>query len=1176
MLLALLKLPAGYICTTWANLGPKFRDALTGTMRLKQIKLAGFKSFVDPTKIPFLQALTAIIGPNGCGKSNVIDAVRWVLGESSAKHLRGDSMSDVIFNGSSARKPVSVAGVELVFENKQGRLAGQYASYEEISVKRQVSRDGESWYFLNGQKCRRKDITDLFMGTGLGPRSYAIIEQGTISRLIESKPQDLRTFIEEAAGISRYKERRRETENRIRHTRENLERLGDIRSELGKQLDKLAQQAKAAKQYRELKLAERKTHAELLVMRYQELQAQMANLSEQISAIEVQQAAAQSLAQTDELQTTELQVQLARLAEQEQRAVEAYYLTGTEIAKLEQQLQSQKQRDAQLETQLIQVKEQIQQHTDKLEGYQTNLRSLELELSQLAPQHDEQQEMLDELQCQWAMSVERNEQQTESLRQQAALVAKHQLQLELSRSKLTHQQQLLEHKQQQSREQQAELIALTQLEQEDRLTPLSQAVAAITHTLAEQVEVNHQLEHRVSAETAELDQVRIDFERISQELTSMRARFELIEQWLTKQEQLTDKPQLWQSLTVENGWETAAELALNGLMNLPVGVIETEVGFQPFAIPSAGIDLKSEYQAKLQSNVNLAPWLSGLKWAQDLPSARLMLPLLKDNERIVTADGYLLGQGFLIAKQDSAESLVQLSKEQGQLGESIREWESKLALLQTRLSECAANLNQARQQLTSGVQKLHQLQLEQTTKQVQLANATEQAQLSAAKRTQLEQALSLNATEMFTLTEQFNLLAEQEVELEDSLQTSLEKQQQLNQDAQTDLVRHQALKARITEIERQLSTLRASLQSVTMRIAVSSEQIQLQQIRVSELIQSREMLSAQFASVQEQSGLQNSGLLSAQLAELLNQQQQQQQSLKIVRTEQSTLSEALNRIGLKQKQELGKLEGLTQSLSTLKLRREGLKGQAESQLEALQEQKIVLSQIIDTLPLDGHPDKWQSDLDQIRQKIIRLGAINLAAIEEFEQQSERKSYLDHQDDDLNKGLATLEEAIRKIDKETRTRFKTTFDTVNEDLGRLFPKVFGGGRAYLALTEDDLLETGVTIMAQPPGKKNSTIHLLSGGEKALTALSLVFAIFRLNPAPFCMLDEVDAPLDDANVERFCRLLKEMSQSVQFIYISHNKITMEMADQLIGVTMHEPGVSRIVAVDLEQAVAMADAG
>lgn len=1169
MLPALLKLPAECICTAWLIFGPDFRDALTGTMRLKQIKLAGFKSFVDPTKIPFLQALTAIIGPNGCGKSNVIDAVRWVLGESSAKHLRGDSMADVIFNGSSARKPVSVAGVELIFENKEGRLAGQYASYEEIAVKRQVSRDGESWYFLNGQKCRRKDITDLFMGTGLGPRSYAIIEQGTISRLIESKPQDLRTFIEEAAGISRYKERRRETENRIRHTRENLERLGDIRSELGKQLDKLAQQAKAAKQYRELKQAERKTHAELLVMRYQELQAQMASLSEQISAIEVQQAAAQSLAQTDELQTTELQVQLAQLAEQEQRAVEAYYLTGTEIAKLEQQLQNQKQRDAQLETQLAQVKEHIQQNTDKLNGYKASLSALELELAKLGPQHDEQQELMDELQSQWEMSIERSQQQAEVARQQAADVSQHKLQLELRRSQLAHQQQLLQHKQQQSREQQAQLSALMDGDLASSITPLQQDIESLDDALTLQNEINHQQEQSVSASTQALDEARHSAEHIQQQLTATKARHELVEQWLTKQEQQSDKPQLWQSLTVENGWETAAELALNGLLTLPVGVTETEMGFQALASQSS----QSEF---LQAKVNLAPWLAGLKWAKDIHAAKELLPQLTSDQRIVTADGYLLGQGFLITKTEGAQSLVQLSKEQAQLAQNILDLQQSLQIRQDKMTDLAAILQQQRLQLTDGAQKLHQWQLDKATKSMQLSGLIEQVKARVEQQSKLDAALSTSLIDIERLSEQYELLAEQEMELDETLQASEDIQRQLIQDTQADSVRHQALKGRITEVERQLSATATGLQAVTMRMAVSTEQIELQQVRVNELIHSRESVLTELAKVAQLSGVQNSVQLTEQLTQLLKQQHEQQQGLKEVRQQQSVLTDTLNSIGIKQKQELGKLEDLTQSLSTLKLRREGIKGQANSQLEALQEQQIILSEILGNLPAEGMPDKWQSDLDQIRQKIVRLGAINLAAIEEFEQQSERKSYLDHQDDDLNKGLATLEEAIRKIDKETRSRFKTTFDSVNEDLGRLFPKVFGGGRAYLALTDDDLLETGVTIMAQPPGKKNSTIHLLSGGEKALTALSLVFAIFRLNPAPFCMLDEVDAPLDDANVERFCRLLKEMSQSVQFIYISHNKITMEMADQLIGVTMHEPGVSRIVAVDIEQAVAMADAG
>ncbi|MGL5390012.1 MAG: chromosome segregation protein SMC, partial [Shewanella sp.] len=1027
----------------------------------------------------------------------------------------------------------------------------------------------------NGQKCRRKDITDLFMGTGLGPRSYAIIEQGTISRLIESKPQDLRTFIEEAAGISRYKERRRDTENRIRHTRENLERLGDIRSELGKQLEKLAQQAKSAKQYRELKQAERKTHAELLVMRYQELQAQLKSLAEQISTIELQQAAAQSIAQTDELQSTQIQLQLTQLAEQEQRAVEAYYLTGTDIAKLEQQLQSQKQRDAELESQLRQVNAQLKEHTDKLDGYQQNLNTLNDEQQQLAPSAAELKEIGDELQCQWEQSLERSEREAHRAREQAGTLAEQQLQLELRRSTLAHQLQLLTQKQQQNLELKAELSTLVELEREDKVTPLTEALERITRELEQKAQLKQQCEQKLNGASAQLDRARSDFDGTKQQITSMGARFELVEQWLAQQQQLTDTPQLWQQISVAHGWEAAVELALQGLLTVPVGVMAGEVGFTtPTAAEPQALD--GEGAGILSCAVNLSPWTHGLKWRPDLPSAKASLPSLNAHERIVTADGYLLGQGFLITKQDSAPSLVQLSNEQAQLAQDIGQEEARLALQQGLLTEYAAQLNQIKQEFSDAVHSVHQGQLTQTTLSLQLQNAREQAQSAAAKRLQLEQALQQAEQAIASLSEQVTLLQEQEETLESLLQASLDSQQQTQQAAQAAMAEHHALKARMTEAERQWSAVNSRLQAVMLRCAVTSEQIELQQTRVTELRQLQGRLVEQLASQAGGSDSLNHPQLGDNLAALLNQQQQQQQTLQGLRAEQSKLAETLNSIGIKQKQELGQLEGLTQRLSALKLRREGLKGQAQSQLDALQEQHIVLAQVIDSLPKNGDPDRWQSDLDQIRQKIVRLGAINLAAIEEFEQQSERKSYLDHQDNDLNNALATLEEAIRKIDKETRSRFKATFDSVNEDLGRLFPKVFGGGRAYLALTEDDLLETGVTIMAQPPGKKNSTIHLLSGGEKALTALSLVFAIFRLNPAPFCMLDEVDAPLDDANVERFCRLLKEMSQSVQFIYISHNKITMEMADQLIGVTMHEPGVSRIVAVDLEQAVAMADAG
>ncbi|NMH66120.1 chromosome segregation protein SMC [Shewanella salipaludis] len=1141
-------------------------------MRLKLIKLAGFKSFVDSTKIPFINALSAIIGPNGCGKSNVIDAVRWVLGESSAKHLRGDSMTDVIFNGSGGRRPVSVAGVELVFENTQGRLTGQYAAYQEISVKRQVSRDGESNYFLNGQKCRRKDITDLFMGTGLGPRSYAIIEQGTISRLIESKPQELRVFIEEAAGISRYKERRRETENRIRHTRENLERLGDIRVELGQQLAKLSQQAQAARQYRELKQAERETQGQLLVMRYQQLQTQMAGLKAQTQTLELDIEAGHALLQAIQLELTEQQVLQAELSQQEQTGVESYYQTGTALATLEQQIQNQQQRDAQQQAQLSQLAEQLLAHEAKLAQYQADSQGIAAELAALAPAQALAEEAHDELQAQWEQRQGEQQAQAEALGLVNERVSAARLELELTRNKLGHCEQVLAHKQTQSDAQRAQLQALEARAEGDNPALLDEGLAKLDAELDWQYERNLALEEACQEGEQALEEMRQGAEAASQGLAAMQARLELIAQWLAAGATESDRPQLWQRLEVTNGWEKAAELVLDGLLTRELGVSGDDPGFESMAYGA-----QSEgAQAYLGAAVNLSPWLKHLHWAHDLAAARGLLPTLAAHERIVTADGYLLGHGFLLTKTEGAQSLVQLSKEQERLTCDISQAQAGSASLQADMRRLGEALTQHKQALQQGQQRLHRLQLEKTTLELQRTALAEQMAERGGRQQELGRLLAATAAEIEQQQAGLEALGELESSLSRQLDTQLELQHQLQAQAQTASSQSRDLKARLDELTRQRQAQAAQKQTLTMKLAVTAEQVQQQSQRVEEALQSRRQLEGQLTAQQSKQGEQNAAQLQEGLALLLARQESQQQQLQAIRLRQAQVQEGLDGTGLKQKQELGRLEGLTQTLSTLKLRHEGLKGQAQSQLQLLQEAEIQLDSVAVNIPAEATPDSWQQRLDKLRAKIARLGAINLAAIEEFEQQSERKQYLDSQDEDLTKGLATLEEAIRKIDKETRSRFKLTFDSVNQDLGRLFPKVFGGGHAYLALTDDDLLETGVTIMAQPPGKKNSTIHLLSGGEKALTALSLVFAIFRLNPAPFCMLDEVDAPLDDANVERFCRLLQEMSQSVQFIYISHNKITMEMADQLIGVTMHEPGVSRIVAVDIEEALALADAG
>ncbi|MPY25956.1 chromosome segregation protein SMC [Shewanella sp. YLB-07] len=1136
-------------------------------MRLKQIKLAGFKSFVDSTKIPFLNPLSAIIGPNGCGKSNIIDAVRWVLGESSAKHLRGDSMADVIFNGSTARRPVSVASVELNFENLDGRLTGEYSSYQEIVVKRQVSRDGDSSYFLNGQKCRRKDITDLFMGTGLGPRSYAIIEQGTISRLIESKPQELRVFIEEAAGISRYKERRRETENRIRHTRENLERLGDIRTELGRQLDKLAEQATAAKQYRELKQSERQLDSELFVSRYLELTDQTERLTLDVNRLELAKAEVEAEKERTELELTRLNVQLVELDGEEQKRVESFYLSGTQIAKLEQDLKHRQQQDSHVEQRIAGIVHKLKQHQDKLSADEISQQTLRIDLALKQPQLELAHLSLTRVTSNLSEHELKAGESRAKLSEHKEKVSSYRLAHEVSRGKLSHQGVMLEQTRTQLTKIEQEATGLLEQEaakiEQDNISRLTQ-----WHSDAmEQGEFNDEHDDKLS----ELLQAQINLkakqEALGQSLAEERGRLALVTKLLPDDVSQEGTKALWQLIDVQPGWEKAVELIFDGLLKIPAGVDKGEFGFEGL--------VHQEWHG-LSSNANLSPWLSQVQWADSLEQAKEWVGGISEHERIVTADGYLLGRGFVIKKGTDSGSLVQLKCEQEALEVSIDDSESLLNDLNRQGHDLDAHIKPLKIELSSGIETLQKLNVSIASLSVQIEADKQRNQERNRRREHLD-------SELARLKALLNELQEGEVSIQARLneaQSSLEQGEQ----AQTRLV--QGLEERVDSVsvckdkykqlqqeDRELSQI---CQTLTTKLALNEQSIEQQGVRIEELTLAKSALEHQLV---EQNVASEDGRLSTlkeQLGQALAQQQTKQVELASLRSQQTQLQESSDSAGIKKKQQLGKTENLTQSISTLKLRREGLKGQADSQLMQLKEQNIELEQVKSSLDLNKSAQTRQRELERIRAQIIHLGAINLAAIEEYEQQSERKNYLDSQDADLTSALTSLEEAIRKIDKETKSRFKDTFDKVNKDLGLLFPKVFGGGSAELALTHDDLLETGVTIMARPPGKKNSTIHLLSGGEKALTALSLVFAIFRLNPAPFCMLDEVDAPLDDANVDRFCRLVKEMSQSVQFIFISHNKITMELADQLIGVTMHEPGVSRIVAVDIDEAVALADAG
>ncbi|MBY5993945.1 chromosome segregation protein SMC [Ferrimonas balearica] len=1149
-------------------------------MRLKQIKLAGFKSFVDPTKVPFPDQMTAIVGPNGCGKSNVIDAVRWVLGESSAKNLRGDAMTDVIFNGSSGRKPVSVASVELVFDNSAGRLDGQYASYAEISVKRQVNRDAQSSYFMNGNKCRRRDITDLFMGTGLGPRSYAIIEQGMISRLIESKPQELRVFIEEAAGISRYKERRRETENRIRHTRENLERLTDVRSELGTQIERLRRQADAARRYRELKIQERTLHGELLALRWRELSGRMGELEAVIQELELKKDQFESASAGDSATVTALEQQRSDLAAEVEQSQQKLFALGSQITRLEQQILHSRQRRQQLEDEIRRNQVQSASAEQSLAQLSEEEAELEESLAMLAPELETLAEGVEEL----SLTLEEAQEAFDALSDQRDAARDAQAQAQRAAQVAATEAAGLEREGQQLASSAARLAQqLTQWDPAAQEAALAAAETALADADALQAREAARLaeaqQQREAAEQA-FEQARSEREAAAREHGQLTAQHASLATLLKARETRLPAPfdalpRAWQQWTIEPGWATAVEQVLSRTLQAVVGGDETELpeglarlspcdtAAQPAAHPWPRL------LDTIQSPFNLSPWLAQVYCAQTESEARQWLAEAGPGVSVVLPCGRWLAQGFEAAPgQGDERPLTELKAQWEQLAQQLEAQAEVLAQAEQNVAQ-----SQQRKQAASQTE-------EQARREAQQAR---EAQLNEQNRVDnLRQNLAQQR-------QQRDLLAEQQEEL--ALRQEENEARQLELEArreQLELDQEQAEQALVTieqraEAERQAVRARQSQrdqqqqQLQQLQLTVQGQQARLQgmagQRRQAEEAQGQWQERCELAREEQEALAEPLLEYEESLAEELAQRVELEAELATRRDRLEEVTQTLASLNDSQRGQQAQIQELVAQLSRHQLEYEGLRVQAQGQLDLLAESEMQLKGILETLSAEAAVNQWQTDLERVRERIKRLGAINMAAIEEYEQQAQRKAYLDEQDADLNQALEVLESAIRKIDRETRQMFRETFDKINADLSTLFPKVFGGGSAYLALTDDDLLNTGVTIMARPPGKKNSTIHLLSGGEKALTALSLVFAIFRLNPAPFCMLDEVDAPLDDANVGRFCRLVKEMSETVQFIFISHNKVSMEMADRLTGVTMHEPGVSRIVAVDIEEAAAMA---
>lgn len=1158
-------------------------------MRLKRIKLAGFKSFVDPTNIPFPEDMTAIVGPNGCGKSNVIDAVRWVLGESSAKNLRGDAMTDVIFNGSTARKPVSQCSVELVFDNSSGRIQGEYANYIELSVKRLVTRDGLSNYFLNSSKCRRRDVTDLFLGTGLGPRSYAIIEQGMISRLIESKPQELRIFIEEAAGISKYKERRRETENRIRHTKDNLARLEDVRAEMGQQIEKLQRQASAAKRYTELKATERKLKAELAGLKWLKHSDAIAGLEQQIEQGQNEIEAFIAKQRGDEKGITEYREQQQDLKQQLSDVQQRYFRIGTDITRLEQNQLHSKQRTAQIEKDRQQLIAAIDEAQRNQQLASQTIAQLEQQLSDLEPQQMAFEAQIEQAH-EYLNDAQENQRQHESQYQQ-------------------QQKQFVHVKQQvQNCHSQIQSCMNMQMRTQQRISELQTEQRELEHDqLAEQIEslchqiaqskgrLQHVNELKQDAQVS-LSQADGQLERAQQHSFEQQGNLQRIDARLAALQALQNEQQgghslqeslqrldvssiaFWQYLDIPNGWEKGIEVVCHQWQQAQVLQQDlampnlTAIGRGSVFFQSRLSDEKvaGTLAAKITTS-HLPHWFNFIQLCDDSAQLPERITMLQPWQSVLTPEGHWFGCDWAILGHGNATEGViqrgaQISQLQGQAqqaaaevelaGHSLSEAKTDLVAVQDKLALIQKDFQHAEQALTQQQNQHNLLQM--------------QHQQSLNRETRISEELAKQQSLLEQENMQSEELAMQVEELEVNLHQLSEDQQQLEQQKQRYAEKvddHRQQLDNLTRASHQhaltLQGLKNQYQSAVEAHQRSVDQLEQMQSRKSSLDDEANTLSKPLT---HQAG---------QLEQLLDdrvaiERNQNEISDKLAQVESLLSSAEKGQQGV-----VDKIAQMRTALESKKLECEGYRVRANATTEQLQELKQPLKQVLENMPAEAEEQQWQLALEKTVAAVARLGAVNLAAVEEYDMQSQRKKHLDDQNDDLVSALETLESAIRKIDKETRARFKQTYDQVNEDVKSLFPKVFGGGAAYLELTGEDLLETGVTIMARPPGKKNSTIHLLSGGEKALTALSLVFAIFRLNPAPFCLLDEVDAPLDDANVGRFCKLVSEMSKSVQFIYITHNKIAMEMATHLTGVTMAEPGVSRMVAVDVEEALAITQA-
>ncbi|WP_449370506.1 chromosome segregation protein SMC [Thiomonas sp.] len=1174
-------------------------------MRLTSLRLAGFKSFAEPVTLPFPGRISGIVGPNGCGKSNVIDAVRWVLGESKASELRGESMQDVIFNGSAQRKPASRCSVEMVFDNSDHRIAGQWGQFTEIAIKRVLTRDGTSSYFINNQAVRRRDVHDIFLGTGLGPRSYAIIGQGTITRILESRPEDLRMMLEEAAGVSKYKERRRETENRLQDTRENLTRVQDILRELGSNLGRLEQQAEVATRYQDLQASATRVQHQLWLLRQDEAQARRQQITlaggEAMNALEARIAEQRGI--EAEIETLR-QAQFAS-SDTLNRAQAAFYAAQSRVSQLEAEIrfvvEGRQRAQAALQAIDMQTQEWQQRHDAAMAQAADTFERLadaEVQAEVAQARAQEQGETVP------ALEAALSEAQLRAADERAqAAGAQQALQAEAARQRsLGQQMQQLQQRAERLRAEQRTVVApdsqrLADLQRQqeslnDALDTLRAQRERLDEALPDLQQARQQAQQAQQGAAAQLaaTSARISALKALQERVLTEGR---LSPWLARHG-LDGLSPLWSRLQVENGLETALEAVLRERLSaLELRQLDRSAGFADDAPPAKLAFYSATVQTQTAEAKPTAPagcrplregvrsgdaalagllddWLSAVFIAPSLQQALALRGSLPAQAVLLTREGHAVSrQSMSFYAPDSEQSGV-LARQQ-----EIDNLERQIKAEQLIAEQSRAQLHQAEHDLGQAQEQLAALQRRQQQDtqqlhgvQVELLKLTQQAEQSAARKQQI-------ATDLADIDAQLDELQAQQAESEarfEELDARLADQQQRQADLETEVIDAQqalaAARAQQRQLESQASEGSYAVRSLRQKLADLQREAQMALEQMARQVGAREAAQAELARLDEQGA--QAGLQAA-----LAEQQGAQAVLGARRSEADDIA-----LQLRQREEARlalerDLDPLRQRITELQLKEQEFRLQAEQFAQQLTEAQADIDVVRASLPEGAQAPALAREQERLQRDIAALGAVNLAALDELGQARERKQFLDAQHDDLQTAITTLEDAIRKIDAETRDLLATTFAQINDHFGRMFPLLFGGGNARLIITGEEILDAGVQVMAQPPGKKNSSIHLLSGGEKALVAIALVFAIFQLNPAPFCLLDEVDAPLDDANTERYARLVKDMSASTQFLFISHNKIAMEMADQLIGVTMQEQGVSRTVAVEMDAALRFAQA-